>query len=275
MSCVNRIPFTKLMASGNDFVLIDLRGDNTRPAGDAGTFALKVCTRKTGVGADGLLLLEDSDRAAFRMRIINPDGSEVPMCGNGARCAALYAREKDGLKGDFAFEAGAGILHASVKGKMVRVQMTPPRGIRGPFPLDLSHMTCQVWYINTGVPHVVFFVHGINDIDVAEIGAEIRHHRAFQPEGANADFVEVLCDNTVRLRTFERGVEGETLACGTGSVAAALIAATRDALVSPVRVRTRGGETLLVHFDSQCAPWERVFLEGGAEYIYEGRLCYV
>ncbi|MFH1996380.1 MAG: diaminopimelate epimerase [Candidatus Omnitrophota bacterium] len=268
---MGRVEFTKAQASGNDFIIIDRIGTRVDVAPEKMTgLAKDLCRRKWSIGADGLIVIEPSDAADFRFRIINPDGSEADMCGNGARCAALYASTRGIASGSMKFETGAGIIDAEVNGDIIKVRLTEPKDIKWNFCLMIHKCPYMVNFVNTGVPHVVHFVDDLESIDVAEIGSSIRFHEEFSPGGTNTDFVKVVGRNTIKVRTYERGVEDETHACGTGVVASALIAAESEKFQSPITVETWGGETLKVYFDRENERFSRVFLEGKAELLYSG-----
>ncbi|MDD4953953.1 MAG: diaminopimelate epimerase [Candidatus Omnitrophica bacterium] len=256
---MKKLKFTKMVASGNDFVVID---------GGHQSLAKKVCDRKYGVGADGLLVLEKSRVADIRMRIFNADGSEAEMCGNGARCAALYSGRRKNIK----IETRAGIIEAHVNGNNAKIKLTDPKDIKLDIPIRINSHPLKVNFINTGVPHTVIFVEGLDKIDVRELGRQIRYHGKFKTAGTNVDFVEVLNNDAIKIRTYERGVEDETLACGTGSAAAALIYALRYApgSVSMIKVHTKGGEILKVYFDRAGDKFKNVWLEGKARIVYTG-----
>lgn len=269
---MNQIQFTKMVASGNDFVVLDASVSSKlkAPSSKLGELAKKMCDRKFGIGADGLLVIEKSKKADFTMRIFNPDGSEPTMCGNGARCAALFKG-----KGRVKFETKAGILEVQVTGDMVKLKMTEPKDLWPNIDLSIGTQFYKVHYINTGVPHAVFFVGNVDTINVKEVGKQIRFHKHFHPEGTNADFAQASGVNTIRVRTYERGVEDETLACGTGSVASALLSCyLKLTKKSPVSVGTKSGEVLKVYFDyaekSAKDKFTNVWLEGSARVVYEG-----
>lgn len=266
--------FTKMVASGNDFILIDNR--------QAGLAALKLeisklakelCQRKLSVGADGMLVIENSKNSDFKMRIFNPDGSEASMCGNGARCAALYAVENRISGKELKIETGAGIVEAEVVGLSVKIKLTDPKGIKLGFDLKVDGKNVKANFINTGVPHVVIFVKNLKKTDVQKMGSQVRFHKKFKPEGANANFVRLVDSKNIEIRTYERGVEDETLACGTGAAASAIIAGLTKNLKPHIDVLTKSGEVLRVYFDT--APIKNVYLEGEAKTLYEGRISYV
>ena len=231
-----------MSGSGNDFILIDNR-DGSLAVGDVVAFVKSVCERKVSVGADGLILIERSDRVDFRWRFFNADGSEVEMCGNGGRCAARFAFLRGSPGRRCPSRPCAGIIDAEVRGDVVKLRLTDPRDLVIDDQIRIENQTLFVHSINTGVPHVVHFVRDPDDFDVFNTGRAIRYHEHYQPAGTNANFVAVIDGHTLRVRTYERGVEDETLACGTGSVASALIAARKGLVESPVDVRVQSGET--------------------------------
>ncbi len=266
------ICFTKAVASGNDFIIIDNKsGELDVRRFDYSKMAQDLCCRRLSVGADGLLLLEDSDKADFRMRIINPDGSEVDMCGNGVRCSALYAAV-NGWVGDLTFETGAGILNAVVDGNEVKIGMSEPYNIKLDINLGLGSSMMKAHYINTGVPHVVHLVDDLESYPVRETGRKIREHSLFAPEGTNANFIGDITENGAVVRTYERGVEDETLACGTGTTASAIVLGLLGHVTSPVKIKTRSGEILTVYYKLSGRKVTDVYLEGSASVVYEGKL---
>jgi len=265
------IEFFKMSGSGNDFILIDNR-DQSLTVGNLTDFVRTVCERKVSVGADGLIVIENSDRADFRWRFFNADGSEVEMCGNGGRCAARFAFIKGIAKENLSFETRAGIIDAEVRGDVVKLRLTDPHTLRVDFLIMIEEQPSEVSFINTGVPHVVHFAHNLDQFDVFTIGRKIRYHKEFQPDGTNANFLEVINRHTIRIRTYERGVEDETLACGTGAVASALISSWKGLVESPVSVRVKSGESLNIHFHKTERGFEDIYLEGMAKVVYEGRI---
>ncbi len=262
-----KLEFTKLSGAGNDFVVIDNRR-NILP-GSPAKMAVKLCAAKTGIGADGVLLLEKSKRAAFKMRVINPDGSEAEMCGNGARCLARYAYLRKIAPNRMVFETKAGLIGAAVKGTEVKLRLSAPHDLRE-LKIILDGAMRDIFFINTGVPHAVTFVRRIEQLDVVSWGRTIRNHALFNPAGTNADFVAKIDSHNIAVRTYERGVEDETLACGTGSVASALVGARELGLLSPVRVHTRGGEVLKIYFNRSGDKFSEVYLEGEVKYLFDG-----
>jgi diaminopimelate epimerase len=265
------LKFTKMSGAGNDFVCLDNRRKNLRLSHAQ---IARLCDRHFGIGADGLLVVEPGGaHHDFRMRYYNADGGEADMCGNGARCFARYAQAITGTdKPNISFRTGAGTVTAEFQGEEVRVGLTPPTDWRPEQTLVTSNNEWLVHYINTGVPHAVLFVKDVSAVDVAGLGAELRWHRAFQPKGTNVNFVQRISGRRLRVRTYERGVEGETLACGTGVTAAALIAAQVFNIRSPIQIEVRGGDTLEVHFDGRPPQVENVRLQGPADFVFEGEI---
>jgi diaminopimelate epimerase len=268
---MQKIKFTKMVASGNDFVVIT--PNSKFPAPSLKKLAQKICDRKFGVGADGLLVLEKSKVADLKMRIFNPDGSEPKMCGNGARCVALWLTEnREPRTEKLSIETKAGIIQAQVRGDKVKIKLTEPKNIKLDLPIKVNNRSMRVNFIDTGVPHTVIFVEGLEKIDVFNLGRQIRYHKKFSPRGTNVDFVEVLNNNSINLRTYERGVENETLACGTGAVAAAIVMSDKLRLngSKEIKVQTRSGEVLKVYFEKINHKFKNVWLEGKAKIVYKG-----
>ncbi len=263
------IHFHKLVASGNDFIVLDNRKGIVR---DPKRFASKVCPWHTGVGADGVLLIEPSKKADFFLRIVNSDGSEAEACGNGYRCVGLFAHELLGFPKRVTFETIAGFIQVDVEKAKAKVLMTEPKDYHPDVSVALNDRTLKMDFIDTGVPHVIIFSEGLGELPVAQLGRAIRHHKRFQPKGTNVNFVEINGSDKLHIRTYERGVEDETLACGTGSVAAALCAALKGFVKSPAQVETKGGEPLTIYFDIIKQKPAHVYLEGGVQFVYEGKL---
>ena len=270
------VEFTKAQASGNDFIILDNRDDRLKSKiSDFSDFTKVVTKRRYSVGADGVLVLEGSKVGDFKMRIFNPDGSEVTMCANGIRCSAVYAFNKKWCKSSMKIETNAGILEAEVKDETVRIKMTPPKGIKLDQNIGVGKAITNLNSIDTGVPHIIHFVEGIERYPVKDMGSKIRYHKLFEPEGTNADFVEVCDKSTILVRTYERGVEDETFACGTGVVASAIISHLAKGVEAPVDVITRSGEILKVYFKKEHNRFSEIYLEGKVHIILEGGLNYV
>lgn len=262
------IAFTKMVASGNDFVVIDNRRRELKI--DA-AWVQRICRPHTGVGADGVLIFEPSPKTSFRMSIFNPDGSKAEACGNGFRCVARFAKEKLGLPSRFEFESDAGLIGASVKGEEIAVDLVAPSAYQESAEIEVMDRRLHYSFIHTGVPHAVIFVEGLAKIEVQELGRAIRRHERFHPRGTNVNFVEVKGRHELHVRTYERGVEKETLACGTGSAAAAVVSALRGYVTPPVEVTTSGGEILGVDFQMKDGAVAGLSLAGKAHFVFEGR----
>lgn len=265
------VPFYKMSGSGNDFIVVDNR-DHILNEETLGQWIASVCRRKHSVGADGLILIESSDRADFKWRFFNADGGQAEMCGNGGRCAARFSVLKGIAGPKLTFETQAGVIQAEVTGERVKLEMPEPSTAELDYLLEVEGETFTVSSISVGVPHVVIWVNDLESAPVLKAGRAIRYHEHYAPAGTNVNFVQPLDNGTLAIRTYERGVEDETLACGTGSVAAALIADVRGESRSPKWLHTRGGELLKIYFEKDGSDFRNVFLEGGARVIYEGRL---
>lgn len=274
---MRNLKFVKMAGAGNDFIVIDRRESYFSHKNIANSVK-NLCNRRTGIGADGVLILEKSKRADFRMRIFNTDGSVAEMCGNGLRCAALYAEKRSISRQHkkLTIETKAGIYEAGITaGNRVRIKMEEPKELRLDLRIDINSRPIKVNYINTGVPHAVIFVHGLDKIDIESIGPSVRGNRKFRPRGTNVDFVEIIDDKNIKMRTYERGVEGETPACGTGAVASAIIACHVSRVTChEVNVHTKGG-VLKVYFKKIDDTIKDVYLEGDAKEVYKGEVSYV
>ena len=276
---MNRIPFFKMTGAGNDFIVVDNRSGRI-DADRCRDFVRLVCRRGLSVGADGVILIENDPEVDFRWRFFNADASEAEMCGNGARCAARFASLKGIAKGPrMSFRTLAGVIGAELLGNRVKVQMPPPHGLRAGIRVEAAGRAFELDFLNTGVPHAACLVPGGRDLESAEValwGRAIRFHREFEPAGTNVNFVHVRDRHRIAVRTYERGVEGETLACGTGAMACALMAAARELVDSPVEVTTRSGEFLATHFEVRSSgagiEFGPVCLEGEARVAYEAEL---
>ena len=267
------ILFTKMSGHGNDFIVIDNRGENLSI--DWSEKARSWCRRRGAIGADGILLVEKSNIADFKMRIFNADGSEAEMCGNGARCVAAFAVHRKIARHCMTFETLAGVIQADVKDEDVSIKLTDPVLIKNSITLNTGDVGLDVFFVNSGVPHTVVFKDGVKELsadEVRETGRMIRFHSLFQPAGTNVDFVEILGPGRIRVRTYERGVEEETPACGTGAVAAAIITSKFKNIGNPpVRVEMPGG-TLSVTFKSKKDKFEDVWLSGKVDWIFNGEI---
>ena len=266
------IRFTKASGAGNDFVIVD--GFESAPQMDAARLARAVCDRHFGIGADGLLLLCPHPQEDFEMRYYNADGSTGGMCGNGGRCAARYAHER-GLAGDtMRFVALDYTYRAKVSEDEVRLSMKDPQLVSSEKRLIVGDIAYRGHLLDTGSPHLVIFSLPVESVDVVSVGRALRLHPDLAPLGANINFASIGKDGVVTLRTYERGVENETLACGTGSVASATAAVLFQGLEPPVTVRVRSGETLTVLLRRAGETATDVELRGPARLLYTGSCQY-
>lgn len=265
-----KLGFAKMTGAGNDFIVIDDRGNAIGE--DARELARELCRRRLSVGADGLILLVPSTRCDFRMRYFNADGSEADMCGNGGRCVARFAHDLGIVGREMQFESRSGVHRAVITDDGVRLSMTEPRAMILNFTVSLHGQKFVVHRLNTGVPHAVLEVEDIETYPVVETGRALRRQEVFLPEGTNVDFVRVLDESRIALRTYERGVEDETLACGTGAVASAVVMAALKRVRPPVSVHTRGGDTLVVGFYMSDLGFCDVTLAGDATVVYHGAI---
>jgi len=267
------IPFSKMSGSGNDFVLIDNR-EGVLADVPLTDFIRNVCRRKMSVGADGMILIETAAELDFQWRFYNSDGSRAEMCGNGARCAARYAYLNGiaGAKMVFGTDAGPIQATVNVNDGRVKIGMTPPLDYRPPFVLTIDGRAVEMSAINTGVPHVVITVDDIESAPVTDLGRAVRQHPEFSPAGTNVNFTCSLGPRKMAIRTYERGVENETLACGTGSVAGALIHALQTGADSPTDMITRSGNRLTIYHEIVDNNCRSVYLEGDARMICSGSL---
>lgn len=288
---MTRIPFTKMVGTGNDFIVVEARRHRlTALKRQWPAISRALCDRHAGIGADGLLVLEPSRRADVKMRVFNPDGSEAEMCGNGARCVAQYIAQGAGGRGHGArgepvtIETMAGVLSANVRANRVAMRMPDPTELQPNLAIGVNGRKLRMGFVNTGVPHAVVATERLEGIDVNSLGRQLRFHRAFSPRGSNVNFVQPAGrTNRLRVRTYERGVEHETLACGTGVVASAVIHVLRH---DPQRQRdgrdrqhrvqviTRSRDVLTVTFTvhGEGNRWRvrDVVLEGPTTRIFEG-----
>lgn len=279
-----KVPFIKMVGSGNDFIVI-----KPQQGIDYIDFTKKACARQYGIGADGVLIIEPSKKSDYRMRIINADGSEAEMCGNGARCTAAYiVANLKPTKKLFGLETLAGEVLGEAQGDIARVRLSNPKDYASSLNITVGGNKMSVHYIDTGVPHVIAFVDGLQEVDVNSLGRLIRNHPRFAPRGTNVNFVEIASpesgkssNSMVAVRTYERGVEAETLACGTGSVASALISylhlnpKVKTIQGAQMKVITTSKEVLEVTFDlAEGNVITNVWLKGSAKVVAQGEYYY-
>ncbi len=267
-----QLSFVKAEGTGNDFIIINAK--DVPRAKNLSEIAKVLCRRKKSIGADGLLIYDKSSTCDFKMRIFNPDGSEPGMCGNGIRCLAQYVRKIKNLKKDkFKIETEAGeVIIDFLKEDSPRLKLTDTKDLKLNFALDIDGKKINLNYVAVGVPHVVYLSSNIDEEDIAGLGRKIRFHEFFRPAGTNVNFIEVASPNSLKVRTYERGVEGETLACGTGVSASSLVAFLLDKVKAPVSVTTRGGEVLTVYIQGAKPKIEALYLEAETKLVFEGKI---
>ena len=272
------ILFSKMTGAGNDFVAVDNRELVIQ---DPARFAKAVCDRRYGIGGDGVLLLERSANADFRMKYYNADGTYGGMCGNGGRCIAQFAKLIGVVAGnEFAFEALGHVYSGKIDDDIVSLRMKDPSSLWLGDKIDVDDLSINVNFVNTGSPHCVILEQenpgllkpDFSTSDIFHLGRKIRYHQRFAPDGANVNFVQVIDIRSLKIRTYERGVEDETLACGTGSIAAALVAAMLKKCTSPVKVHTRSNEILTISFFERDGAVSEVTLKGGAQMVFQGSI---
>ena len=268
------IEFWKMSGSGNDFILVDNRKGVVKSQ-DMSRLVARTCRRRESVGADGVIFVTDSEKYDFGWRFFNADGGEVEMCGNGGRCVSRFAYLKGIVGSEMTFETRVGPISAQVEGRVVKVLMPKPENEMMDVDLEFLPGWQSCDFVNTGVPHVVVQVADLENHAVTDQGRKIRYHSRFSPEGTNANFMTRMGPDELAVRTYERGVEDETLACGTGAIASALMASRRGMVASPVKVHTRGGEILTIHLNSEgidVGTDERIWLQGNTSVIYKATL---
>lgn len=264
------VVFYKMQGSGNDFILIENK-ELGLPENLMSAWAAKLCPRAFAVGADGLIFLGESAKPGvdYKWDFFNSDGSRAEMCGNGSRCAARLAYQLGIAGQDHVFDTDAGSIEARIiDDNSVRVQLPPVKETK--LNLSISFRTeenCVLHFANTGVPHCVVICEDVNAVDVLSLGRAIRNHAQFAPQGANVNFIQVIGNDQMLLRTYERGVENETYACGTGAAASAVVAFKLGLCSSDVRLTTSGGEVLGILIEN-----DKIFLSGKTIFVYKGEL---
>lgn len=273
-----RWSFAKYVGCGNDFILFDNR-KKLFPIQHT-SLIQRLCHRHYGIGADGVILVENSSQADFRMRIFNADGSEAEMCGNGIRCCAKFIEtlrmDSDSVWGyassHYCIETMKRILHVSIQDRQVCVEMGHPFQVKWNMTLSFRDQSYVMHYLDTGVPHVVLFMDEIERIHLQDLGSFIRHHALFGPQGTNVNLAQRTENGLIKMRTYERGVEGETLACGTGATAVALAAAHLYQLNSPLAIETRSQEILTIEFCLKEQAFSSITMTGPAHCLYQGEI---
>jgi diaminopimelate epimerase len=282
---MEKIYFVKMSGAGNDFIVFDRKNN---PGLNLNSDSIKkFCDRRNGIGADGVITISDSTEQNFVMDYYNSDGSSGALCGNGARCAVKYAEFSGRLNNGCAKFLANNILYSGkvLEGSEVQIYLNSPTKFKNRFKVKAANQLITASYINTGAPHVVIKIEDIlwdpkdlnssfsnlDEVPVFEIGREIRYLNDFAPEGTNVNFIKTE-DGKVHIRTYERGVESETLACGTGAVAAAFSGFVNDNLIPPIYLKTRGGDELAVDFKTEGNKIKEVSLTGPAKIIFTGEI---
>lgn len=262
-----RLKFSKYSGCGNDFIMIDNR-KAVFPF-EKKDIVQNLCKRCTGIGADGIILLEESQHSDFRMRIFNANGVEAEMCGNGIRCLMKFAQECGFKQTGCTFETFLRPLTVSTQGELISVEMGIPFDIRYDISLTVDDTDYKVHHINTGVPHLVLLTETVEAFELSRLGPKFRHHKQFAPQGANLNVAQLMANGELWNRTFERGVEGETLACGTGCAAVAVIANKHLGLPSPIKIRTRSLELVEIAIADEDS---KITMTGPATKTFAGEV---
>lgn len=261
-----KIPFSKLSASANDFIVLDNRSGMFSPI--AGELARRLCARRYSIGADGMILIENSNKAWIRVRFFNPDGQEFSTCGNGGRCAARFALLSVITGRKMTIETNVGVIDAEVIGYTVKLRFIAPSKIQLNHEIRFKDKPLLGHFVRLGDPHFVLYAKNLNEQNIVPFARQIRYHEAFSPEGVNVHFIEPLSRQSMRIRSYERGVEDETFACGSGCVAAALSTFTSGQTDPPIMFEPHSGIPLVVHLQGDHK--QDIYLEGDARLVYRG-----
>ena len=265
------ISFDKYEGCGNDFILIDDRTHQLLPY--LASYIPSLCHRRKGIGADGVIFVHSSECADYRMRYFNADGREADMCGNGLRCLFRFLLDLNVIDTSAKIESNAGTLSVSLDTQStqnIRIEMPIPKIEQSIFQLDFGDQSFSIQVIDTGVPHAIVFTEHLDSLDIQSIGSHIRYHPLFQPAGVNVTFVQVH-GTGLHIRTYERGVEAETLACGTGAVAAAIGSAISDKSLVPTFIQVASGDLLHVDLHWQDSKICQPALIGPSKHVYSGK----
>tara|TARA_B100000965_G_C19518718_1_gene725438 strand:- start:460 stop:1263 length:804 start_codon:yes stop_codon:yes gene_type:complete len=263
--------FTKMNGAGNDFVITDNR---TVKANYSQKTIANLCDRNRGIGADGFMSVETAERDGdYKMRYYNADGGEAEMCGNGARCFARFVYDCDGeINPSMNIETVAGIISAEIKNNLVQIKLSQPFDLKLNQEIKIDDSNKTIHSMNTGVPHAVLIEDELSQVDIKVLGSIVRNHTLFSPDGTNVNFVQINKSDTLTIRTYERGVEDETLACGTGMVASALIHHQLNGINPPAYVTVKGGDTLEVSWHYNNNQYSNVTLKGPAISVFTGKI---
>lgn len=264
------LSFSKYVGCGNDFILFDNRS-GVFPSHD-GDLIRQLCHRQYGIGADGIILLEESEKADFAMRIFNADGGEAEMCGNGIRCLMKFIQELGISLSSCLVETMCRTHRLTISKDLVSVDMGAPTEVAWNIPIEMEANAWTIQFLNTGVPHAILFMKEIESFDLASWGPKFRYHSQFHPQGTNFSVATFPVNGKMSIRTYERGVEGETLACGTGATAAALAGAYLYDQKSPITVQTRLQEKLVIEFQRQGDLFSNVTMSGPSTCTYRGEV---
>lgn len=264
--------FHKYVGAGNDFIIFDNRDNSFFRGRERENVVERICKRRLNIGADGVLLVEKSDKADFKMRYYNADGKEAETCGNGSRCIAKFAYLMGAAKERMKFETKAGLYSASIEKDIVVVSLTDAKNLQLDILIAIDGYNGKAHFLNMGVPHVVVILDDIEKINIIKLGSQIRYYDLFKPDGANANFVEIIDKNNFKIRTYERGVEDETLSCGTGSVSSSIISTHLGLVEPPVSVHTRDKNILTVDFKLIETGATDVKLGGEARLVFKGEI---
>ena len=281
---MKKIFFTKMSGTGNDFIFID---ETNNPGLKINIEMVpKLCDRKNGIGADGIITIHNSDKYDFVINYYNADGSTGSLCANGARCAILYAFDSGKLKNSNAKFLSNNVEYSGeiLSKEKVKFNLNLPQKIKYNFKVKAADQLITSHYANTGSPHVVIniadpenrfnFFSSLETLPVETLGREIRNLPDFAPEGTNVNFIKIK-DGDIHIRSYERGVEAETLSCGTGSVAAAIICYVTDGLHPPIKIITKGNENLFVNFDVENQKVNNISLTGPVKTVFTGEIEFI
>jgi diaminopimelate epimerase len=265
----DRISFSKFSASANDFIVLDNRTGQFTSA--APILAQRLCSHRYSVGADGLILIENSKKASFRVRYYNPDGQEFNTCGNGGRCAVRYAFLSVISGRKMNLETNVGVIDAEVIGSSVRIRFVSPSRFTLNVPIVVDGQALKGHFVRLGEPHFLLYVKDIRKHSIVPLARKIRYHERFQPEGTNVHFIEPMDRHYVKIRSYERGVEDETLACGSGCISSAIATYATNQTVPPITFEPQSGIPVTVHFPED-SNFRELYLEGDARLVYRGEL---
>ena len=266
-----KIQFFKMSGAGNDFIIIDNR--NNKYSETAAYLAKKICRRRYSVGADGLIFLENSKKASFKAKFYNSDGSEFNLCGNGGRCAARFAFINVIAARHMTIETNSGVLNAEIIQNNVKLEIPLPVQIEINKIITTDEMRkIKGHYIKIGDPHLIIFAKNLNEFPIESVAKKIRYSLSFGKEGTNVNFIMQIRENRFAIRTYERGLEQETLACGSGCVSAAIVLHNLSYPYAGYVFETHSGFLLGVHLEFVSDKISKIFLEGDARIIYKGEL---